>query len=140
MRQMGNIPLSRSGQDAGGMKKALKFLQEEDSSALAVFIEGGRKPGRVARAKPGIALLASKSQVPVVPVYIHGSDGMAPPGTWIPRFTYLEIRIGPPMRVPSKKADTDFKVESEKIRQAIIALADPGTLRNEDSSEGDTSS
>lgn len=133
MRQMDNIPLSRDGTDVGAIKRSLRLLKPGNNSALAVFIEGSRRPHEVAEAKAGVAYLASKAQVPVVPVYIHGSDIMAPPGTIVPTFYPIELRVGAPIRIPPRGEGVDLEAESERIRQAILSLSDQGVPGGEPS-------
>ena len=66
--KMGAFPVNRGGSDLVAMKTALKALQ--DGKKLVIFPEGTRveKQGE-ASAKGGVALLATRTGVPIVPVY-----------------------------------------------------------------------
>ena len=76
--------------------KAKKYLK--DGRILMIFPEGGRsKDGKLKKAYNGIALLALKSKVPVIPAGIIGADKVLPKGKYLPRFKRCEVKIGKPM-------------------------------------------
>lgn len=65
------IPVGRDGRDAAATRAALRVLEE--GHLLGVFPEGRIQPTRrLLPLQPGLALLASKSQAPLVPVWVDG--------------------------------------------------------------------
>lgn len=68
---LGAFPVQRGKGDIGAIKAALGKLKEGE--LIAMFPEGKRnKKGGYIPPKPGVVMLAVKSQVPVVPVHIVG--------------------------------------------------------------------
>ena len=66
IRSVGGFPIQREGIGASGMKETLKRLRA--GGIVALFPEGTRSPdGELGPLKPGIAVLASRVGVPVVP-------------------------------------------------------------------------
>ena len=63
------FPVDREVNDIGAVKKALRILKS--GGVLGIFPEGTRvKEFNPENAKAGVALLALKSNSPVIPVYI----------------------------------------------------------------------
>lgn len=70
-KKLGAFPVHRGKGDLAAIKTALKIFKGGDM--MLIFPEGGRgKDGKARRAKPGVALIAQKAGVPVVPVNISG--------------------------------------------------------------------
>jgi 1-acyl-sn-glycerol-3-phosphate acyltransferase len=72
-RTLWAIPVNRGGVDTASTKAAIRFAEEGD--LVGLFPEGRINttsevllPGR-----PGVALIALKARVPVIPCYIHGA-------------------------------------------------------------------
>ena len=65
---------------------------------MGMYPEGTRSPdGRLYKGKTGLARLALETGVPVIPVAMVGTNDLNPPGTVIPRFAHVEVRIGEPL-------------------------------------------
>lgn len=76
--------------------KALDYIKNGD--LLIVFPEGKRsKDGKLQKAYNGIAKLALKAKVPVLPIGVIGANKVLPTGVFFPRFARCEVRIGKPM-------------------------------------------
>lgn len=70
-RAMQSIPVDRNGHDMGPTREAVRRLERGD--LIGIFPEGGINTGDGLRAaNPGIAFLALRANVPIIPVYIHG--------------------------------------------------------------------
>ena len=70
-RAMQSIPVDRNGHDMGPTRDAVRRLERGD--LIGIFPEGGINTGDGLRsANSGIAFLALKAKVPVIPVFIHG--------------------------------------------------------------------
>jgi 1-acyl-sn-glycerol-3-phosphate acyltransferase len=63
-----------------------------------MYPEGTRSPdGRLYKGKTGLARLALKTGVPVIPVAMIGTDTVNPPGSKMWRFGRVTVRFGRPM-------------------------------------------
>ena len=93
--------------------------------SLLFFPEGIRSDdGRLGSFKPGIGLLAASLGVPVVPVYLKGTDSVVAKGGSRPQRGYIEVRFGEPIRIP---ADVRYDAATETIRDAVAALSEHAT-------------
>jgi 1-acyl-sn-glycerol-3-phosphate acyltransferase len=98
--KLGMVPLRRGEADASAMDVLSILL--EDGACIAVYPEGSRsRDGRVHRLRSGVARLAAKHQVPVVPAAVSGISERWPigqrPRVWGRPVT---VRFGPPMTPP----------------------------------------
>lgn len=98
-RAWGVHPLARGGKDLGAMRWALRALEQEE--VVGLFPEGTRSPEGMRKALSGIAYIAMKSQAPILPVGITGTEKI--PGYWRMAFAFHKIRvtIGSPFTLPS---------------------------------------
>lgn len=70
--KLGVFPVKRGGADISAIKSALRILKND--GILGIFPEGTRsKAGDMLDAKPGLAMIAIKSQSPIVPIAIIAS-------------------------------------------------------------------
>ena len=75
------------------LKKAKEFLKQ--GHIIQIFPEGTRSyDGKIKKAHNGVAKLALKAKVPVVPIGIVNSHKVLPKGKIFPRFKRCEVRIG----------------------------------------------
>lgn len=89
----GGIPIDRGVADFNAFKVAKNALLEENK-ILAVAPEGTRsEDGRLIRAKPGIAILASRTGVPVLPLAYYGHEDFKRNIRRLKR-TPITIRVG----------------------------------------------
>lgn len=74
-------------------EKALSYLENGD--IIEIFPEGKRSyDGKLQKAYTGVAKLALKSKVPVLPIGIIDSHKVLPRGKIFPRFVRCEVKIG----------------------------------------------
>jgi len=97
-RNIGSIPLRLDRPDAGGLRAALAALQA--GRVIGIFPEGPFSVrGRLEPGLPGVALLALKSGVPVVPAGIRGTyQALVGRPLHVPRRHPLRVRFGAPRR------------------------------------------
>lgn len=73
LKDIGVYPLDRDGKDAPALRWALKLLERDQ--ALLLFPEGTRsRDARMHKAHNGVAYVALRSQAPILPVAIAGSE------------------------------------------------------------------
>lgn len=72
IKKLGAFPVHRGSGDVAALKTAFKILDADGT--MLIFPEGGRvKNGERRKAKTGVAMIAQKKCVPVIPVYIDGN-------------------------------------------------------------------
>jgi 1-acyl-sn-glycerol-3-phosphate acyltransferase len=99
-RHIGSIPIELTRPDPGAIRGALRTLDR--GGVVGIFPEGpfGRS-GRLMPGQPGVALVALRSGVPVVPAAITGTAQALWGRRWhIPRRMPFHVRFGRPLRFP----------------------------------------
>ena len=109
----GAFPVNRGTADIGAIKTAMMLLKNE--KCVAIFPEGTRvKEGQPHEVKSGVAMIASKAKVPVIPVAIKGKYGL---------FRKIDIYVGTPIYVENAEGT---KLTHEEIdsfsRQIMIGV------------------
>ncbi len=124
---IGAFPVRRGEADAEGVRKCLSLL--EAGEAVIVFAEGTRGDGRrMLPLEPGIALLAKKSGVPVLPVGICGTQVVMPPGGK-GRRARVRVVAGEPFRfdeVAGRGRDGRERFLGELQRRVLALTAEGG--------------
>lgn len=128
-RAMQSIPVDRDGHDMGATRDAIRRLEKGD--LIGIFPEAGINTGEGVRtANPGIAFLALKAGVPVIPVYIHGvpqTKSMVAP-------FYTPCRVRVTYGTPIDLSPWQNQRKSQELLQALTdvlmcKLADLGGVR-----------
>jgi 1-acyl-sn-glycerol-3-phosphate acyltransferase len=93
----GSIPINRGTADFRAMGKAAKIIQ--DGMFLAIFPEGTRtNDGCLIKGHPGVAIMAIKSNVPLLPIVHYGTESFHENiRKW--RRTRITFKIGEPFLV-----------------------------------------
>ena len=116
LRMGGAFPVHRGTTDITAIKTALRTLK--DGGLFTIFPTGTRvKAGENADAKAGVALIASKSGAPVIPIALVNGYRL---------FHRVTIRIGAPLYVKAengtKPSGDELKICADAILQRIEAL------------------
>lgn len=118
LRATGSFPVRRGERDRGALDTALRVLAAGQS--LGYFPEGTRsRDGVLHRAKPGVAFLARRSGVPLVPVGVSGTPEMR---LRIPPRTDVVVRIGEPFSVAEIDGANDDQALADAIMSRVAAL------------------
>ena len=92
----GAIPIDRETGGKGALRWAVKALKE--GKIIGIHPEGTRSlTGKLQKAKTGVAKLALKAKVPVIPIGLIGTFEILPKGKYIPKFKKATMNIGKPM-------------------------------------------
>lgn len=122
-RTLGVIPVQRAGRDSGPLRSALRALQA--GKLLGVFPEGRIAPTRdMLPFQTGLALMAIKTNVPVYPVYLDGSQRNKEMLQAVLVRNEATITFGPPVQFDRSGTSKDqLETATNTIRQAIQRLA-----------------
>ncbi|MFH9012252.1 lysophospholipid acyltransferase family protein [Streptomyces sp. NPDC017943] len=128
-RSAGQIPVDRSGKDAGqaAIREGLGVLGKGE--LLGIYPEGTRShDGRLYKGKVGVAVMALKAGVPVVPCAMIGTFEAQPPGKVVPRLHPVAIRFGEPLDFSRYEGMENEKAVlraiTDEIMYAILALSE----------------
>lgn len=118
--KIGTVPIKRDHGDVGAIKSALRVIR--DGRVLGIFPSGRRVlPGQKVNVKAGVALIATMSKAPVIPIYV---DAVYRP------FHKVHIIIGKPMDFSSyggRRLETsELKLLANDIYGHIMALKPEG--------------
>ncbi|MEV6551448.1 lysophospholipid acyltransferase family protein [Streptomyces sp. NPDC051597] len=97
-RAVGQIPVDRSGKEAGqaAIREGLGVLSRDE--LLGIYPEGTRShDGRLYKGKVGVAVMAIRAGVPVIPCAMVGTFEIQPPGQVMPKIRRVTIRFGEPL-------------------------------------------
>lgn len=97
IRSFGAVPIERGSGDMGALRTAIRQLGMGRS--VFMFPEGTRnEDGRTKAFKPGVALLARRARVTIVPMAIEGAHDVWPRARRLPSLSgRLEAEVGEPI-------------------------------------------
>jgi len=112
LRQWHVFPVKRDSADLAALKTALQVLKNNEG--LLLFPEGARQAsGEFSKPQPGVGFIARKSNVPIIPVFISGTEKALPPGEKNPRMVHVTVTFGRAIKI-------DKNMPYEAIAQAIM--------------------
>ena len=107
------FPVRRGTADRTAIRHAISLLK--NGEILGAFPEGTRsKAGELGKPEPGIAMIALKAGVPIVPAAIIGTNKAFENGCIFPQFI---VKFGKPIIINEEKTD---KQMLEKISNTIM--------------------
>ncbi|MFG2948120.1 lysophospholipid acyltransferase family protein [Streptomyces adustus] len=126
---VGQIPVDRTGKDAGqaAIREGLGVLRRGE--LLGIYPEGTRShDGRLYKGKVGVAVMALRAGVPIVPCAMIGTFEAQPPGRVLPRIHPVVIRFGKPLDF-SRYAGMEnekaiLRAVTDELMYAILALSE----------------
>ncbi|MDQ0989559.1 1-acyl-sn-glycerol-3-phosphate acyltransferase [Streptomyces sp. V3I7] len=126
---VGQIPVDRSGKEAGqaAIREGVGVLSKGE--LLGIYPEGTRShDGRLYKGKVGVAVMALKAGVPVVPCAMIGTFEAQPPGKVVPTLHPVTIRFGKPLDF-SRYAGMEnekaiIRAVTDEIMYAILSLSE----------------
>jgi 1-acyl-sn-glycerol-3-phosphate acyltransferase len=103
IRSCGAFPIQRDGIGAQGLKETLRRLKS--GGIVTLFPEGTRTTdGELGELKPGIALLAAKARVPILPAAIAGTFEAWPRSRPFPSSHPIHVHFGRPIPAEQVKS------------------------------------
>ena len=118
----GCIPVRRFEADLRALRRAQEALRR--GLVLGMFPEGTRSgESGLGRGEPGTALIAMRTNTPILPVAIWGTEGIKLPRDFFRR-TEVHVRYGEPFYLPKSERLTKETVErgAEIIMRRIAEL------------------
>lgn len=107
------IPIRQGRINAESLKESIQVL--ENNELLCIFPEGGRsRDNQLMRPMAGVAMLALKTEVPIIPAGIIGGFDAYGPHLSFPRPKRITIRFGPPLT---------FKKEENPGKQRLLEVS-----------------
>jgi 1-acyl-sn-glycerol-3-phosphate acyltransferase len=125
---LGGFPVDRAGADRAALRAAQAAL--EGGEPLGMFPEGTRRSGPVVEdLHNGVAFLAARLGVPIVPIGIGGSETILARGRKLAKLTKVVMIVGEPIQPPAREPGAsvrrgDVAALTEQLQQAIQKLFD----------------
>jgi len=134
-RHIGSIPVNLDRPNPGAVKRVLRAL--DAGRIVGIFPEGPfSREGRLVGGQPGVALIALRSGVPVIPAAIRGTyEALHGRRFYVPRAHPLSVRFGAPMHfgrarhrrvTRGDRDDVTRRIMSEIA--ALLAVDDGGSV------------
>ncbi|MGH9040183.1 MAG: lysophospholipid acyltransferase family protein [Acidimicrobiia bacterium] len=96
---LGAFPVDRAATDRAAIRNAVAAL--EGGEPLVIFPEGTRRHGPLIEdLHDGVAYVAARCRVPIVPVGIGGSEEILARGRKLPRLKRVVVVVGEPLAPP----------------------------------------
>lgn len=125
--QLRAFPVRRGAGDRAALRHAEQLLHS--GRVVALFPEGHRSHGEgVQESKGGIALLARRSGVPILPVAITGTEYLLPGRvlSWRPwRRPAITVTAGAPFELPRAEGRADYDALAAVIMGHVAELLPP---------------
>jgi 1-acyl-sn-glycerol-3-phosphate acyltransferase len=129
LRWAGSVSIHREGkvrEKQEILKSARNALERE--LILGMFPEGGRShDGKLRKGKPGSAVIASKTNVPIFPVGIVGTDKIRGI-SWLWKRPDIVVNIGKPFKLPpfsGRMSKSQMQLLTTQLMREIAALLPP---------------
>ncbi len=117
---IGAIPVERTKIDRSSLQLVNQLIKKGWS--LLIYPEGGRTPDGWGRPfQAGAAYLASLYDIPVVPIYMEGTDRVLSRGSYFPRFSKSLVAFGSPIFAQEGESTRSM---AQRISESTNALAD----------------
>lgn len=121
----GAYPVKRGSADRSAIRAAIKYL--EAGWAAGVFLQGTRTPdGKITEPKLGAAWIAAKTNAPLLPVSLWGTERIIEKGAAIPRSVPVTVRIGEVIAPPTSTDKQELLAVTEQCANAIASLHELG--------------
>lgn len=114
-----SFPVRRGKPQPSTIKEAVKRLKQGE--LIVMFPEGGRSvDGSLLEAKRGVGVIAAISRMPVVPIFIKGTEKALPVGAKFLCPAKITVIFGNP--IESDKEETDKQYQERISRDIIEAI------------------
>jgi long-chain acyl-CoA synthetase len=104
-----------------GVRQTLRYMGElaTDGVSILIFPEGHRtEHGEIKTFQPGVAMIASKLGLPVVPVRLEGVERVLHHTWHWPRRGNVRVTFGAPLALEGD----DYVALAQRVQEAVVAL------------------
>jgi len=116
------FPVKRGKFDRSAITNAVELLNNE--RVLAMFFEGGRNPdGKLMKPTLGMATIALKANVPIIPAAIIGTDRLMPYKGGFHR-SHLKVIFGHPVYISDFRNATDRELVKAISKEVALSVAE----------------
>ena len=121
IRRTGCFPVDRDKQDKEAIRVAVSLLKS--GNLLCMFPEGMRSPDGTLQPPSGVgvALVASRAGVPIIPTLIRGTYQAYPPGAKFVRRAAISVTYGPPIETTLPEGQKAHKQELQALTDGVMA-------------------
>ncbi|WP_458778893.1 lysophospholipid acyltransferase family protein [Arthrobacter sp. D3-16] len=120
-RLTNQLPMDRSGGAASEASLSAGMDVLTHGGLLGIYPEGTRSPdARLYRGKVGVARLALKAGVPVVPVAMIGTDKVQPIGKRLPNIRRIGMIFGEPLDFSSYHDQAEDRLVQRQVTDEIM--------------------
>ncbi len=117
----GAYPVKRGAGDRAALRAAMASLDQ--GWATGVFLQGTRTlDGRITEPKLGAALIAAKTQTPLLPISIWGTEAILPKGAKFPKLHPVTVRVGEIIPPPLSSDRTELEALTQSCADAINSM------------------
>jgi 1-acyl-sn-glycerol-3-phosphate acyltransferase len=118
---LGGFAVARDGSDVGPLRESLHIL--EGGEPLVVYPEGTRQHGpKIAALQPGATYLASRMNVPLVPVGIAGAEeAFRSSKGKLPGFGRIIVVVGTPILPPAREGSVVKRAAVDELSATLHA-------------------
>ncbi len=126
VRLLGAFPVHRGEGDRESLRTAERLLGKGE--IVVIFPEGHRSGGHLIKGLPGVALIALRANVPIVPIGIYGTERMFKGFNYGPFAPRVTVRYGKPFYLTQggkRRSRDDMERGVDEIMRQIAALLPP---------------
>jgi 1-acyl-sn-glycerol-3-phosphate acyltransferase len=117
---LATFPFDRAHGSRESLRQCRSLL--ERGWSVLLFPEGTRShSGEMSPVRRGVAVLATSTGVPVLPVYVHGLADVMPKGSVAPLPGGVVVDVGEPVHL---RADDDVESFRDRVQAALRALSE----------------
>ena len=125
---LGAFPVHRGSADRDALKACTDIVN--GGSPLVMFPEGTRQSGPIVQEMfDGTAYVAAKTDVPIIPMGIGGSEAMMPKGAKLLKPSKLVLIVGDPIPPPERTRAGSHAAQRGRRAHRAAPRRDPGALR-----------
>jgi 1-acyl-sn-glycerol-3-phosphate acyltransferase len=124
----GHVPVERDSTRAAAASIDICVEKLAEGRAFGIYPEGTRSPdGRLYKFRTGVARVALRSGVPVVPVGLVGTRDVQPPGDKMWHRAPVAVHFGPALdfsgRAEDERSSRSLREITEAVRTAVQSLS-----------------
>jgi 1-acyl-sn-glycerol-3-phosphate acyltransferase len=127
IRALGAVPVSQDNKNSAAslLRDIMGFIKH--GASVLIFPEGERSPdGKLMPMEGGVALISTKTEAPIIPVWIDGTYEAYPAGKKFPRPKHVSVAFGAPIFPPGRETpEKERRAEiMSSLEKALVSMRD----------------